>query len=172
MINTLPSRNLSLLKTLLGKKITLVKRQLFKDDMDLADFEQNADGPVEFIVDGHSTIHFVAETEKFSIGIVSGEMLCYGDSYVLTDVSNNSFWADRIGQKITRLSLFKASDWSKDYPSEFGIEISFNNGKKVLIEYVDDEEHPDMIKVASNYTGQPCIINLIEKDDCLKGFKV
>jgi len=162
MINTLPSQNLSLLKILLGKKITSVKRQLFKNDMDLSDFEQNADGPVEFIVDDNSAIHFVAETERFSIGIVSGEMLRYGDSYVLTDVSNNSFWDDRIGQKITRLTLLKASDWSEDYPSEFGIIISFNNGKNVLIEYIDDEEHPDMIKVASNYTGRPCITNLIK----------
>ena len=157
MINTLPSKNLNLLRNLLKKTIVSVKRQLFKGDMDLTDYEQNADGPVEFIISDSSAIHFVADTERFSIGVVSGEMPVYGDSYKLADTSNNSFWNERIGQEIKKLTLFKSFDHSEDYPSEFGVEISFVNRKKVLIEYKDEDDYPDMIKVVDNYTGQPCV---------------
>ncbi len=162
MIGTLPSKNLSLLKSLLGKKITSVKRQLLKGDMVLSDFEQNADGPVQFLVNNDTTLHFIAETEMFSIGVVFGEIPRYGECYAQLDVSNNTFWCDRVGQKMTQLTLLKASDWSENYPSEFGIEILFNNGKRVFLEYIDDEKHPDMIRVANDYTGKPCINEFIK----------
>ena len=161
MDNTLPSQNSGLLKNLLGKKVVSIKRQLFQSDMDLADFEQNADGPVELTISDNSVIHFIADTEVFSIGVVPGEMPRYGDSYNLKDLSGNIFWVDRVGQEITQLMLFKSSDYSDDYPSEFGIEISFVNGKKVLIEYKDEEDYPDMIRVADHYSDQPCINELI-----------
>ena len=161
MDNTLPSQNSKLLKNLLGKKVVLVKRQLFKSDMDLADFEQNADGPVELTISDDSVLHFVADTEGFSIGVVPGEMPHYGDSYNLRNLSGNVFWGDRVDQEITQLTLFKSSDYSDDYPSEFGLEISFINGKKVLIEYKDEEDYPDMIRVVDHYSGRSCINELI-----------
>lgn len=162
MSNTLPSQNLNLLNAILSKRITSVKRQLFKGDMDLTDYEQNADGPVQFTIGDSPAIHFFADTETFSVGVASGEMPRYGDSYELTDVSNNSFWGSRIGQKITQVILLKYKGWSEDYPCEFGVEISFANGRKVLIEYKDEENYPDMIKVADHYTGQPCIIQQVD----------
>lgn len=162
MISTLPSNNLSLLRSLLSKRIISVKRQLFKGDIDLTDYEQNADGPIEFIMSDSSAIHFIANTDTFSIGVATGKMPLYGDSYELAGVSNNSFWNDRIGREIKQLALLKSSDWSEDYPSEFGVEISFINGKKVLIEYKDEGDCLDMIKVADNYTGQPCIIQPVK----------
>lgn len=162
MSNTLPSQNMSLLTMLSGKRIISVKRQLFKHDMDLTEYEQNADGPIQFIIDDGSIVHFIADTETFSIGIVSGEMPRYGDSYELRDVSNNSFWGSRLGQEIEQIALLKSKGWSKDYPCEFGIEISFSNREKALIEYLDEEDYPDMIKVADHYTGQPCIVQLAD----------
>ena len=161
MNNTLPSQNLRLLKSLLGKRIISVKRQLFKGDMDLPDYEQNADGSVEFTTNDGLAIHFVADTEAYSVGIASGEMPLYGDSYELVDVSSNSFWDERVDQEITQVTLLKSTDWSDDYPCEFGIKISFANEKEVLIEYKDEEDHPDMIKVAGNYTGRPCVIQQV-----------
>lgn len=162
MSNTIPSQNMSLFMALLGKRITSVKRQLFKYDMDLPEYEQNADGPIQFITDDGSIVHFIADTETFSIGIASGEMPRYGDSYELKDVSSNSFWGGRIGQDIKQIILLKSKDWSEDYPCEFGVEISFANGTKVLIEYIDEEDYPDMIKVADHYTDQPCIVQQVD----------
>ena len=157
MNNTLPSRSLRSLKNLLNKRLVSVKRQLFRGDMDFPDYEQNADGPIEFTISDGLAIHFVANTEAYSVGIASGEMPPYGNSYDLMDVSSNSFWSERVGQKITQVTILKSTDCSDDYPCEFGIAISFANGKKVLIEYMDEEEHPDMIKVAGKYTGRPCV---------------
>ncbi len=157
MTSTLPSKNMEILKSLLGKKIVSVKRQFFKEDMDLDEYQQNADGPIEFRFDDNTVVHFFAETEIFSVGIIAKVMSHYGNSYEQIDVSNNSFWSSRINQMISKVTLLKASDWSEDYPSEFGVEILFNNGKKVLIEYLDEEEYPDMIKLSDHYSGQHCI---------------
>ena len=161
MNNTRPLQSLMLLKNLFGKEIISVKRQLFKGDMDLPDYEQNADGPIEFTTSDNLAIHFVADTEDYSVGIATGEMPLYGDSYELVDVSSNYFWSERVGQKITQVTLLKSTDCSNDYPCEFGIEISFANGKKVLIEYKDEEDNPDMIKVAESYTGRSCVMQQI-----------
>lgn len=153
MKNTLPSQNLELLKSFLGKKIATVKRQLFKGDMDFDEYEQSADGPVEFRFHDNTLVHFIAETELFSIGVIAGNMPRYGDSYVLHDVSDNPFWQDRVNQEICQVVVMKASGWSDDYPSEFGVEFLFKNGKQVQIEYLDEENYPDMIKVSGRYTN-------------------
>ena len=161
MNSALPLQNIELLNSFLGKKISVVKRQLFKDDMDLDEYEQNADGPVELTFDDKTVVHFVAETETLSIGVIGGCMPRYGANYALTTISNNSFWCDRTEQKIVRIVVLKSCHWSEDYPSEFGIEIWFENGKKVLIEYLNEEDFPDMIKVAEQYEGQPCLSQII-----------
>lgn len=163
MSSTLPSKNIEVLKSLLSKKIISVKRQLFKDDMDLDEYQQNADGPIEFRFDDNTVVHFFANTEMFSVGVIAEAMPNYGDSYEYLDVSKNPFWSVRVNQEISKITFLKSSNWSEGYPSEFGIEILFGNGKKVLIEYLDEEEYPDMIKLAEHYTGQNCIIS------CLKG---
>jgi len=157
MTSRLPLHNSAILKSLLGKKIVSVKRQLFQGDMDLPEYEQNADGPVELKFSDGAVMHFIADTEKISIGIVLGEMPIYGDSYVFQDLSTNVFWLGRIDQEITKFTLFKSSDYSYEYPSEFGIEISFSDGKRALIEYKDEEDYPDMVVVADHYSGKACI---------------
>lgn len=157
MTNTLPSKNSNLLKSLLGKRIVSVKRQIFKDDMDLNDWQQNADGPIEFQFDNDMVIHFIVKTELDSIGVIVGKMPRYGDSYLPIDVSNNSFWFARVGHEIIRLTLLKSPEWSGDYPSEFGVEVLFSNGKKALVEYLNELDHPDMVRVSEGYSGLPCI---------------
>lgn len=157
MSKNLPTHNITLLKALLGKRLIKVKRQLFKDDMDLTDYEESADGPIELTTENGEIIHFCADTETFSVGVKAGEMPCYGESYVLSDISSNSFWKDRVEKEIVGIKLLKSIDASKDYPCEFGIELSFANGKTVLFEYKDEEDYPDMLRIVDSYIGQPCI---------------
>ena len=161
--NSLPSQNLDCLRSLIGKKIVSVRRQIFKDDMDLPEFEQKGDGPVELVTSDGSTLHFISQTETLSVGIVSGAMSRYGDSYEQRDVSNNSFWVDRLGEKVKQVLLLKAKSSTDQYPEEFGVELVFSNGKKVVIEYRDEEDHPDMIQVSANYTGRPCVVQKISQ---------
>ena len=153
---------MALLKKLLGKRIISVKRQLFQDDMGFADCEQDADGPVEFAMSDGSIMHFIWDAETFSIGVAPGKMPLYECGYVLQNVTDNIFWRDRVSQEIKKLTLLKYSDFSDNYPSEFGIEVSFANNKKVLIEYKDEENYPDMIRVVDHYSGQACIKQLVE----------
>lgn len=63
MNNSLPSQNLDCLRSLIGKKIVSVRRQIFKDDMDLPEFEQKGDGPVELVISDGSSLHFIWQTE-------------------------------------------------------------------------------------------------------------
>ena len=151
----LPSKNIKLLKRLLGKKIVRVSRQLFRDDMAYEDYEQAADGPVQFSFDDGTTIHVVALTEQISVGIAKGEMDVYGDSYFYADVTDNDFWKPRLNQAICHISLLQLEDADARYPGEVAIEFEFQNGKKAVMEYLNDEECPDMIRVAARYDGPP-----------------
>ena len=156
MGNTLPSQNLTLLKSLLGKEIVKVKRQLFDNDLDLEDYEQNADGPIEITTNDGLVMHFIADTERCSIGVVPGEMPRYGDSYSQRDVSTNSFWGDRIGKKISQVILCQHSDFSEYIPSEYGVEISLINGQLARFEYINEIDNPDTIRVTDQHIGQHC----------------
>ncbi|WP_420195237.1 hypothetical protein [Marinobacter sp. GH_1] len=161
MNNSIPSQNLGLLENLIGKKIISVQRQLFKSDMDLSEFEQKGDGPVEFTISDGSRVHFFSNTEAFSVGIASGAMSRYGDSYEQRDVSKNSFWAERLGQEVKQILLLKAMDSTDEFPGEFGVELFFSNGTGALIEYRDEENYPDMIQVSEKHTGGPCVVRKI-----------
>ncbi|ELS01074.1 hypothetical protein Xen7305DRAFT_00007750 [Xenococcus sp. PCC 7305] len=153
---TLPSTNIDLLKSLIGKKIVKVRRQIIKNEMRLENFEQEADGPVELTFDDDKVISFIDWTEPISVGVADGEMTIYGGGYFLMELTNNSFWQQRIGQKIVQVTILKILTPSPNFPGEFGIEIEFENNKKVSIEYIDDSECPDIIKVLEKYDELPC----------------
>ncbi|GEM_PF-5643018 len=149
----LPSDSIDILIRLTGLEIINVKRQLYKGDFDLPDYEQNADGPIQLIFSNNMVVHFVSMTESDSVGIFIGSMPAYGSSYMIRDLSENSFWMDRIGQKIEEIHILQSVFVSEYNPNEFGIELIFADKKTVCIEYLDDEDNPDMIRVISSYKG-------------------
>lgn len=162
MYKELLSKNIHFLKSLIGKKIVLVRRQLFEDDLNLDDYEQSADGPIELTFNDKMVVHFEALTEPLSVGIVVGEMPKYGESYKPFDLTNNKFWKDKIDQSIIRLTLLKSLEWTKTYPCEFGIEIIFENGEKIFITYISEDEHQfDAIRVTDHYSKKSCIAQTI-----------
>lgn len=77
----------------------------------------------------------------------------YGESYVLSNVGKNSFWSDKINQKICKISYLKSSDFTEDYPCEFGIRMHFENGSSVIFEYVDEMEFPDTLRIVEKHDG-------------------
>lgn len=153
MSSLLPSDNQEILRSIVGSKITSVKRQVFRDDMDLEDFEQRADGPVEFQLENERILHFVALTTENSVGVAEGKMPCYGESYTLLDVSNSAFWKWRIGQIVTRIEILKSKHFSSENPSEFGIDLRFGNGLRACIEFLDEEDFPDTLRIVSDIQG-------------------
>lgn len=150
----LPSKNITLLKLLTSKKITNVERQIYIGDNDLSDFEQNADGPIQLTLDGGMIVYFFAITELNSIGLSANLMPTYGDSYKTIDVTRNYFWRSRINKSILEIHILQSIYASKNNPSEFGVEFIFSDRSKVCFEYLDEEEHLDMIRVIDAYMGK------------------
>ena len=150
--NSLPSKNAAFLKSIIGKSIISVSRQIFTEDMDLEDFQQNADGPVEITLSNRTTIHFFADTDRFSVGVTVGRMPTYGDSYTPINVTNNSFWKTRANQEISSIKIHQLQNNDANYPNEFAIEFLFSNGQSAILEYIDEENFPDMLRVRDHLT--------------------
>jgi len=153
---TLLSSNINLLKSLIGKKIVRVRRQIIKNEMNLDNFEQEADGPVELSFDNNKVISFVDWTEPSSVGVADAEMTIYGGGYLLIELTNNSFWKPRIEQKIVQVIILEDLGASADYPGEFGIEIKFENNEQVCIEYADDAVYSDILRVSEKFERRQC----------------
>ena len=156
-----PTQNIDLLKMLLGKRLISARRQLFKHDMELNDYEQSADGPLELRFSSDLILHFFAITETFSLGVAPGEMPRYGDSYIDTDVTYNKFWGKRIGNEVSRIAILTSLDGGKRHRCEFGIKIELKNRLDILIQYLDEEDSPDMIMVTDGRSSQPCMVQFI-----------
>lgn len=150
------SKNLSILESLLGRKIVQIKRQIFLGDLDLKNFEQSADGPIEFKLDDNRSINFFPITSVNSVGIEERCMKRYGESYQLKDVTGNSFWEKRRNIKIVSLKILKSKYASEENPEEFGLQFILENDENFLIEYLNDEEIPDTLRLAEEYLGPIC----------------
>lgn len=154
---TIPSQNIEFLKSLLSKSIISVKRQIFESDMDLNNYEQIADGATELKFNNDKFICFFAITEINSIGINENLMQPSGSSYIILNLSNNLFWQQRINQEIEAIDILQSNYASADNPSEFGVELKFKNGNYVCIEYINEEDFPDTIRILEKYEGPQCI---------------
>ena len=157
MLLTIPSQNTKLFKSLINKRISSVKRHIFESDINLDNFEQMADGTTEIEFNSGKVICFFAITEMSSVGIIDGVMEPFGSSYITLELSNNLFWEPRINQEIEAIDILQSKYASIDNPSEFGIEFKFQNVTYVCIEYLDEEDFPDTIRVLEKYDNRQCI---------------
>ena len=157
MFPTIPSQNTKLFQSLINKRIISVKRHIFESDINLDNFEQMADGTTEIEFNSGKVICFFAITEMSSVGITDGVMERFGSSYIILEVSNNLFWEPRINQEIEAIDILQSKYASIGNPSEFGIEFKFQNGTYVCIEYLDEEDFPDTIRVLEKYGDSQCI---------------
>lgn len=132
---------------MLGSSIISVKRQVFESDMDLDDFEQSADGPIQIELVNGEVLSFVADTKLNSIGVVKGNMPEYGESYLFMDLTSSDFWRQRVGVYICSVFILKSIFYSKENPEEFGILIVFKNGLSACIEFVSEGDFSDTIRV-------------------------
>ncbi len=151
MYDHIPSQKLKLLKSLIGRKIVFVSRYILKSDFYLDDFQQNADGSVEIKLDTGTVIHFRAFTTGASVAVFEGKAPLYGDSYVYMNVSHNSFWSSRIGQKIASINILQVESFDKYYPAECVLEIIFENKTTACMEYIDNEDFFDALRVTSEF---------------------
>lgn len=125
--------------------------------MDLKNFEQMADGTTEIKFDNNKGVCFVAITEANSVGVIEETLQFTGSSYIIFNVTNNIFWKERVNQTISKIEILKSKYASDDNPSEFAVEFQFKNSKCVCIEYLNEEEFPDTIRVIEKYEDDQCI---------------
>lgn len=153
-----PSRNVTILRSMLGRTIIAVKRYLFEGDMYRENYQQSADGAVEISLDNGCSVHFVAEPETFSVGVMTGPMPRYGESYVLADVTDNSFWHSRVGQKIDWIRIHKAPSGTEECPEEFGLCFFLSNQESICIEYFDEQDYFDSIRVVAKHAERASVV--------------
>ncbi|NES98365.1 MAG: hypothetical protein F6K32_24920 [Desertifilum sp. SIO1I2] len=153
----LPFQKQKLFQNLVNTKIVSVRRHIFISDMDLDGFEQMADGSTEIKFNNSKIICFVAIAEANSVGVIEQSLPITGSSYISLNLTNNNFWQERINQKIEKIEILKSQYASNNNPSEFAVEFQLKNGKCVCIEYLDEEEFPDTIRVIEKYEENQCI---------------
>ncbi len=142
-----------LFKGFVGAKIVGVRRQIFEGDMDREDFEQNADGPLEVTLNSGRTFVFFSNTESFSVEVQAGEMPMYGESYKVFDLTNTFFWSCRVNREIRNITAMKSKDANEQFALEFGLQIDLDNDLSFYVEYIDEADFPDMIRVTEKYLG-------------------
>ena len=153
---TLPSKKIELFQSLINTQILSVRRHIFKSDRDLENFEQLADGTTEIKFNNNKIVCFVALAEANSVGVCEEKLQDPGSSYIILDLTANHFWQTRINQPIQKIEVIKSEYASENNPSEFAVEFQLKNGKCVCIEYLDEEEFPDTIRVIDKYEGGQC----------------
>lgn len=153
---SIPSQNIDLLTSLLNTKIISIKRQIFRDDMCLQDFEQMADGSVEIEFSNGKIIHFFAITEYDSVGLSEDNAKLYGDSYLTINPGKNQFWKSRINQEVSHIYILESIHSSAHKPIEFGVEFKLINCMSFCIEYINDENVLDTIRVIKKNNQTLC----------------
>ena len=161
MQHTLPSNNVDFLTSLIGLKIIKVSRQLFKSDLNQENCEQMADGSIEFIFNNHKIISFYSYTEVESISVSNTKMNQYGDSYIYKDLTNNLFWKKRVNKTITKITIVQSVYASKENSLEFAVEFEFENETKACIEYINDEDFPDTLRIIEENEETECTITVL-----------
>ena len=135
------------LKGILGNRLLSVVRWLYQEDRDRQDFDESADGPTSLFFESGLVLHVEPAPELESLKLSGGDTRDYSGSYHRTDVSKNSFWSQRIGQRVSQIEVFRSKYSSPTFPAEFGLQLTFENDLTVALEYINDEDWPDTLRI-------------------------
>ncbi|PJJ11144.1 hypothetical protein CLU83_4640 [Flavobacterium sp. 1] len=139
--------NETYINRLIGLKIVKGYRffyESFLDEMpeDLRD--QETDGSLCLLFSDNTVLEIKPISENFSIDIEKRDINYIKNNQDLKNVSNNSFWSQLVNIKISSVKLL-----------ENGIQIGFENLKKIEIKYLSETE----------YTFDSLIIRFSKPDD-------
>ena len=137
-----------LLKSLLGKKIVAVKRQLFMPDIEYGLSKEAADGPIEFTFEDGSKTYFEDLATYHTVEILEGEMRKYGESYQPYDCSDSAFWIARRNSIIHKIQVLQEFYADSD-PLEPAVKFTLANEEVFYIEYLSTETVQDTIRLAA-----------------------
>lgn len=142
-----------LLVPLRGRRIAIVRRQVLLSDYDELPHrirDEESDGPTELVFDNDTAIHFVPDTEQMSVKVGAGRMPTWGSHFSPIEPTANSFWAQRVGSPVAAVHALISKYATVDNRSEFAVELQLEGGLRVVVEYVNDEEHPDTLRLAGD----------------------
>lgn len=140
----------TLLRALRGREIVAVRRQVLLSDyneLDEAVRDEEADGPTELLLDDGTALHFIPDTEQMSVKVGVGGMPAWGDCFRVIEPSENQFWAPRIGRQVAEVYVLVSKYAEQNNRSEFAVELRLVGGGRVVLEYISDEAHPDMLRI-------------------------
>ena len=148
-----PCDSRALLTMLRGHRIVMVRRQILLSDYD--EFpptirDEESDGPMELVFDDGTTLHFVPDTEQMSVKVAAGQMPAWGEYYKTIESTANSFWAQRTCSPVSEVDVLVSGYAAPDNRSEFGVELRFEGGLRIVVEYVSDEAHADALRVSGD----------------------
>ncbi len=133
---------MELLRAIIGRKITRVRRYLLASDYDALAPEvrdQDTDGSVELQFDNRLILHFLPNANWSSLMVGEGELPEWGGGYFLKDVSASEFWNERINREVTDLRILVGLAANESYPCEFGLRIGIQGAAiPALIQYDED----------------------------------
>jgi hypothetical protein len=87
----------------------------------------------------------------------------YGYSYIYKNLTDNSFWKLRVNKTIKKIILIKSIYGSEENPLEFAVELEFENDTKVCIEYINEGDFPDTLRVIEKNEETRCTSLVIDK---------
>lgn len=147
-----------LLKSLLGKKIVAVKRQLFMPDIEYGLSKEAADGPIELTFEDDAKVYFEDLATYQTVEMSGGEMRKYGESYQPYNCSHTAFWEMRRNSPIRTIQILRESvsiqilrgSISTENAGflEPAVKFTLANGEVFYIEYVSNEKAMDTIRLA------------------------
>ncbi|MBF4485041.1 hypothetical protein [Flavobacterium sp. CSZ] len=121
----------------------------FLDEMPEELRDQETDGSLCLLFSDNTVIEIKPISENFSIDIQKRDINYINNNQDLKDVSNNSFWRQLLKIKISSVELL-----------ENGIQISFENSKKIEVKYLSE----------TKYTFDSLIIRFSETDKLFEEF--
>jgi len=143
-----PTEIPDILQSFLGCKIVEVRRFLFKDEYNRLPSDskdESSDGLTVFKLESGQYFFVVPVTENAGIKIGLGNVTNQSDLSFEKDVTENLFWKERLGvlKKIEVLS-------EPQNNNEFALQLVFENHKKAVIQYIDNDNFFDSLIVSEN----------------------
>lgn len=143
-----PNEIPEILQSFLGRKIVEVRRFLFKDEYNRLPSDskdESSDGLTVFKLESRQYFFVVPVTENAGIKIGLGNVTNQSDLSFEKDVTENLFWKERLGvlKKIEVLT-------EPQNNNEFALQLVFENHKKAVIQYIDNDNFFDSLIVSEN----------------------
>jgi len=137
-------KDISGLESLIGLTLLQCYRKLLDEvlgfEIDSEEQEQEWDGLTYLVFSENRKVLFMAYTEEFSVKVFPDRIVNLED---YRDMSNNSFWRNKIGQEVTAIIPI----YSEFRSNPYGVRFVLSNNEQFDLVYSSDENDPDALVI-------------------------